>query len=79
MRRYKYKPKFNKAKCRKCKYSAPGRSIYICESMNDDKTVYCNYSGITKETCLSRDKETGKTVDKRGNDFDHCKLFKKKE
>lgn len=32
---------------------------------------------VTRHTCLTIDKETGKTIDRRGTDPDNCKLFEK--
>lgn len=39
--------------------------------------LFCNYSMVTRHTCLTIDKETGKTIDRRGTDPDNCKLFEK--
>jgi hypothetical protein len=69
------KPKFNKRKCAKCKYHGNCGAGYVVKINGVTRNIICNYSGVTRNTCLVRD---GKNViDKRGDDFDHCKLYEK--
>lgn len=75
----RWKPKFNKSKCRKCTYKGNGQSFHTGpRNENILKSVYCNYSGCTGETCLTKDDTTGEVIDRRGNDPKHCLLFKKR-
>lgn len=74
----KSKPKFNKHKCLDCIYhqEMPGMLGYqVRVDKNHYKHVYCNFSSVTRETCL-RVTENG-VIDIRGNDFDNCQLFVK--
>lgn len=67
------KPKFSKRKCLECKY----HSVGIGDGVNVDNKyirIHCNYSA-TGETCLKKT-ENG-IIDQRGEDYLHCKLFKK--
>lgn len=70
----KVETKFNIEKCKKCKYrgaiSGATKRHYTKTVVN----VICNYSGITGHTCLYSD-ATNKTCDRRGEEYDNCKLF----
>lgn len=56
--------KFDKKKCKKCKYH---------RKFPSGQFVFCNYASLTDKTCL---KKVGKEIiDIRGNKFDGCKLF----
>ena len=54
----------DKRKCKKCVYH---------NTLLSGKYVICNYGLITGTTCLTANGR--KTTDKRGNDYDRCKLF----
>ena len=59
--------KFNKEKCKTCMFHGVANTMEI--------KVYCNYILLTEQACLYCD---GKgTKDKRGNDFENCKLYQK--
>lgn len=60
--------KFNKSKCATCIYHSRNSGRV------GKQPIICNYSGITGHTCLTS--EGRKVVDKRGDDFDNCKLRK---
>lgn len=64
-----HKSKFNKTKCSTCIYHSKNTG-----SRNGFQTIICNYSGVTGHTCLYQ--EGKKVIDRRGDDFDHCKLRK---
>lgn len=49
--------------CRRCVFH---RKMSFAE-------MICNYACVTGKTCLTI--ENGKTIDRRGNDPDDCKLF----
>lgn len=56
--------KFDKKKCKKCKYH---------RKFPSGQFVFCNYASLTDQTCL---KKVGKEIiDIRGDKFDGCKLF----
>ena len=58
--------KFNKKKCKKCKWH--GR---LCSG--GQSGIYCNYSSLHRKSCLKR---IGKdVVDVRGSDYDNCLMF----
>ena len=57
--------KFDKTKCNKCAYSRKMGMFIVC-----------NISGVTGETCLTR-LDSGETIDRRGEDYDNCKLYMK--
>ena len=64
----KWKSKFNKEKCKTCKYS-------VKISAMDGITCACHY-GLIKETpCLHR--EGKKIVDRRGEDYNKCLLYER--
>lgn len=59
-----HKSKFNKRKCRTCKY----------HGMESNKVI-CYYAGLKGRACLRR---VGKeVVDTRGEDFNKCKLYER--
>ena len=60
----KIKTKFDKRKCAKCIYHG-GSSA---------SNIYCNYAGLTEETCLKRGPKST-TIDIRGEDYEGCLLF----
>lgn len=64
-------PKYNKKKCKKCKYHGERLSVAM-----DGQNIYCDYLCITGKTCLTYDNK-GKVIDRRGNDADNCALFEK--
>jgi len=37
--------------------------------------MFCNYSLVERKTCLTIDKATGETIDRRGTDPHNCNLF----
>lgn len=56
--------KFDKRKCKKCKYH---------RKFPSGQFVFCNYASLTDQTCL---KKVGKEIiDIRGDKYDRCKLF----
>lgn len=56
--------KFNKDKCKKCKYH---------RKFPSGQFVFCNYASLTDQTCL---RSIGKEViDIRGDKYNGCKLF----
>lgn len=59
--------KFNKQKCRKCMYRKKITSAPV-------GSVFCDYAGVTDQTCLHV--VNGQLVDRRGEDYDHCLLYK---
>lgn len=64
------KPKFNLKRCAKCKYHGTGAGYPVRPGMNP---IFCNYAGVTDQTCLTvKDRQT---IDRRGEDYDHCKLY----
>ena len=78
----KSKPKFSKRKCLDCIYHTLTSQGYPTRIKQGNKyhtlNVACNYCELTKQTCLCLD--GGKNiVDKRGNDYNNCKLFKSKK
>ncbi len=61
-----HKSKFNKNKCKKCKYHG-GANI-------NGNTIHCYYAN-TGKTCLHR---VGKEIiDRRGNDYNNCLLYER--
>ena len=66
--------KFNKQKCMKCKYRctvSSGAGLKISA-----RNVACYYGALSNQgSCLTLVK--GKIVDRRGDDYDHCKLYEK--
>ena len=56
----------NRGECRKCMFrgGTPGM----------ENKLFCNYSGITEKTCLR--KKGNEVIDARGNDKNHCLLFR---
>lgn len=70
------KPYYNKHKCVKCIYHGLGCGGYSVKINEDEhRPIYCNYAGVTGETCLKRDGD--KVIDLRGDDYNHCKLYVK--
>lgn len=64
------KTKFDKQKCKSCMYCGRRQTYHSAGFM------YCNYAGIEGQTCLHK---VGKDiVDRRGDDYDNCKLYVKK-
>ena len=59
------KSKFNKRKCMQCTYH---------RGIKSTGGIYCNYGCITDQTCLTKG-EDGKIYDRRGDDYNDCKLF----
>ncbi|MBP5595502.1 MAG: hypothetical protein J6Y02_08970 [Pseudobutyrivibrio sp.] len=68
------KAKFNKRKCIKCAYHGHCGGGYSLRIGDSNRTIVCDYSGVTGSTCLKT--IDGKTVDLRGDDGEHCKLYK---
>lgn len=64
------KPKFDINKCANCKYHGT-QAGYSNKSVT--VPVFCNYAGIKDRTCLTV--KNGKTIDRRGEDRDNCKLY----
>lgn len=61
--------KFNKKKCKKCKWHGK-----LC-SGGQGGGIFCNYGSLHKRSCLTR---IGRdVVDIRGNDHDNCLMFEK--
>ena len=69
MGRAKQKTKFDKTKCISCAYCGR-RQAY--QTLN---LLYCNYAGIEGQTCLH--KVGTEIIDRRGDDYDNCKLYVK--
>lgn len=71
-------PKFDKEKCATCRWSCVNGNLGYTTGYFDEKAqkypihVYCNVSA-TGNTCLER--EGNKLVDRRGEDYDNCKLY----
>lgn len=65
-----HKTKFNKQKCANCIYHSRNSGRVGLET-----AITCNYSGVTGHTCLTTD-EHRKVIDRRGDDFNKCKLRK---
>lgn len=66
--------KFNKRKCAKCKYRCTfsGTAGFNVSSRN----VGCYYSVVSNNgSCLHL--VNGKIKDRRGDDYDNCKLYEK--
>lgn len=57
--------KFNKTRCKQCIYH---------RGLGVNANIYCNYSCVEDSTCLyvGEDKQVH---DRRGSDYDDCKLF----
>lgn len=71
-------PKFDKSRCLKCVFRLEDTSGYSTKNARGDTvTLVCNYAGVTGHTCLHTVGK--KVVDKRGDDYNDCKLFKKGE
>ena len=68
------KSKFNKKKCLKCKYHGTGCGHSVKTQAGVLK-VHCNYS-IVDKTCLQK-LDDGTIIDRRGDDYDNCKLYEK--
>lgn len=63
-------PKFDKKKCKRCKYHARGAGYVVKTGLSP---VHCDYARAHDQICLTR---VGKEViDRRGNDFNNCLLF----
>ena len=60
------KGKFNKSKCKKCKYSSKINGMNVT-------SVCCNYLIINESSCLKN--IDGKVVDIRGDDYNNCQLY----
>lgn len=56
--------KHDKARCKKCRFH---------RRMPFNTTVFCNYATVEDKTCLTV--QNGKTIDRRGEDFNNCLLF----
>lgn len=69
------KPKFNKSKCRKCKYHGTGVGYPIKQGDNV-VFIHCNYTHRDRGSCL-RKLEDGTIVDIRGEDYNNCALFER--
>lgn len=63
-----YKGKFDKSRCATCEY------VFINSSI-----TYCSYATHGDDTCLFHNKATGELVDRRGDDYNNCKLYKRDE
>lgn len=70
----KGKPKFKKNRCAKCKYHGTGYG-YTGRVKNKMTPINCNYSGITKKTCLRLADNRIDVYDIRGEDYYNCLLF----
>lgn len=57
--------KFKESRCAKC--------IYRMKMSIENEMLVCNYSGVTGQTCLTR--EGKKVIDRRGDGSKPCKLF----
>lgn len=65
-----YKPKFDKKKCKRCKYRGRGTGYIVKTGFSP---IHCDYARTNDQTCLTR---IGKDViDRRGNDYNNCLLF----
>lgn len=64
-----HKYKFSKTRCKSCIYHRGGTQ--------GKGALYCNYASIANQTCLHL--EDKKVVDRRGDDYYDCKLYKKGE
>lgn len=53
--------------CKKCIYRGVWNSGLF--------KMFCNYSLVTRHTCLTIDEKTRQTIDRRGDDPNDCKLF----
>lgn len=77
------KAKYNKEKCYRCKYHSEATCGYLVKIMNNDgsyrmATVCCDYLTITGKSCLVDVADKNgykKTIDRRGDDRNNCKLF----
>lgn len=68
------KPKFNKDKCLKCVYRLEDANGFLGKNERGEGiSCMCNYAGVTGHTCLHTVK--GQTKDRRGEDYEDCKLF----
>ena len=72
----KSKPKFDKAKCLKCKYRSTSFNnlSYAVVCNNRVKHVLCDYANLTGVTCL-KPGPNNSVVDMRGEDYNNCMLF----
>lgn len=61
-------PKFNKNRCKSCKYHRRGVGFYV----GGRAPIYCDYSGVADKTCLTI--ENGQKIDRRGSEYDNCLL-----
>lgn len=66
-------PKFNKKKCLKCMYHGINHLGYPTRIYGTTVRAYCNYATITGQLCTFRDGR--KTEDRRGKDYNDCKLY----
>ena len=66
------KTKFDKHKCAKCRYRGMGCGASSIKVGSRMLAIYCNYC-ITGTTCLKADGKN--VVDRRGKDYNNCKLF----
>ena len=67
--------KFNKRKCAKCKYRCTFSGANTGFKVSA-RNIGCYYGVISNTgTCLHL--VNGKIIDRRGDDYDNCKLFEK--
>lgn len=68
--------KFNKAKCAKCKFRCNVSASAGAEYKQSNRNIGCYYGELShKGTCLQI--QDGKLVDRRGDDYNNCKLYEK--
>lgn len=69
---------YNKKKCVKCKYHGYfGSKSYGTSDETFKRSIMCDYAKYTKRTCLYSNH--GEVKDRRGDDPNHCLLFKSGE
>lgn len=65
----KYKSKFDKKKCQRCKYHGKVQGAL------NGSGIHCYYGVINKKSCLQV--QNNKVIDTRGDDFRNCLLLEK--
>lgn len=71
------RPKFDKSKCLRCRYSVKISSGFSAHDQTGASVqIVCDYSGSNKDghTCLYRGADK-KVHDRRGDDYNNCLLF----
>lgn len=75
------KPKFDKKKCRKCKWHGQGVGYPVrFKNGNGHMTtlqIHCNYAAYDEHTSPLRPNSDGTSYDLRGDDYDNCLFFEK--